>query len=621
MMLSISSETWYHFRVALISQNSIQEVIDKMDAVAVVGDYVRLEKRSGRYVGLCPFHNEKTPSFTVNPDQKLYYCFGCGRGGTVLNFVMEMDKISFPEAVEAMAKRLGVELIYENIGGGKVKDDKQSMISALQELYTRVAGSFHYCLTQTNAGKFALDYVLSRGINAEMIEKFRLGYSPPDRRWLFEFLTKKGYSEEFLLASRLFWAKYPQKSFFGDRLMFPINNQQGKTVAFGGRLLRGDGPKYINSTESPIYKKGQTLFALDLALPEIRKTKQVYMVEGYLDVIALHQVGITNAVAPLGTAFTDEQAQLLRRFAERIDILPDNDSAGRSAVIKEILTCRRNGLTAYIAVSEENGEGKTAQVKDPADILKEFGKESLTNYTKRVIIDFDYLLFRSKSFNNAISEGEKAIAFMFPYLETLDSEIARDAAFGRIADAFHVDRESVRNDFNRKDWVRMQDRVVQPGIVQKSATQNISVRLNDELFLLATIAVNGNYPQFRPWISIKEIEDPAAKDLFIAMEDCFSHDEVGPDNKIKLDALLPRISSENVRKFISERGVSDEFFSNSEKLISDGIKRIKLKRIERRRAKIVIELSIAASEKDASRIEELLLEKEHLDTELQSLKG
>jgi DNA primase len=605
--------------VPRIKQNSIQEVIDKMDAVAVVGDYVRLEKRSGRYVGLCPFHHEKTPSFTVNVDQKLYYCFGCGKGGTVLNFVMEMDKISFLEAIEIIAKRFGVELAYENTSRGK--DDKQPTIDILQELYTRVAGSFHYCLTQTNVGKFALDYVLDRGISMEMIEKFRLGYSPPDRWWLFDFLAKKGYSEEFLLISGLFLAKYPKVSFFRDRLMFPINNWQGKTVAFGARLLRGDGPKYINSAESPIYKKRQTLFAIDLALPEIRKTKQAYIAEGYMDVIALHQAGTNNAVAPLGTAFTDEQARLLRRFAERIDILPDNDSAGQSAVVKEILTCRRNGLVAYIATPEESGEGKTVQMKDPADILKKSGKESLTNYTKRVIIDFDYLLFRSKFFNNANSKGEKAIAFMFPYLDILDSEIDRDVAFGRIADAFHVDKESVRNDFNRRDVMSAQNAVVQHGVAQKPVSQNISIRLNDELSLLTAIAVNENYPQLRPWISIKEIEDPAAKELFIALEDCFSHDEVGPDNKIRLAVLLPHIDSENVRKFMNEHSTSAEFFLNSEKLISDGIKRIREKRIKRRKKKIEIEMHIAESEKDAARIDELILETTHLDAELQSFKG
>jgi DNA primase len=581
---------------------------------------MRLEKRGGRYIGLCPFHHEKTPSFTVNPDQKLYYCFGCGKGGTVLNFVMEMDKISFPEAVETLARRLGVELVYENAGRGKGIDDKQPATGVLQELYTRVAGSFHYCLTQTDAGKFALDYVLNRGISMEMIEKFRLGYSPSDRRWLFGFLMKKGYSEEFLLTSGLFLAKYPKVSFFGDRLMFPINNWQGKTVAFGARLLRGDGPKYVNSAESPIYKKGQSLFAMDLALPEIRKTKRAYVAEGYMDVIALHQAGATNAVAPLGTAFTDEQARLLRRFAERIDIFPDNDSAGQSAVIKEILTCRRNGLVAYIATPVENSEEKVIQ-KDPADILKEFGEESLTNYTKRVIIDFDYLLFRSKSSNNANSEGEKAIAFMFPYLDTLDSEITRDDAFGRIANAFHVDRESVRNDFNRREWMQAQNVIVQSGMAQKSVHQNIPIHQNYELSLLAAIAVNENYPQFRPWISIKEIEDPAARELFIALEDCFSHEEVGPDNKIKLAILLPHIGSENVQRFMNEHGASNEFFSNSEKLISDGIRRIRIKRIERRQAKIVIEMSIAALEKDVSRMEELLLEKKHLDVELQSFKG
>ncbi|MDR2447399.1 MAG: DNA primase [Treponema sp.] len=623
-----------------ITQNSIQEVIDKMDAVAVMGDYVRLENRSGRFMGLCPFHNEKTPSFSVNPDLKLYHCFGCGKGGTVLNFIMEMDKLTFPEAVETLAKRFGVALQYE--AGGNVETDKTAAkTDALFDLYSRVAGSFHYLLAKTPHGKPALTYTLSRGFSYEMVEKFKLGYAPADREWLFKFLSKKGYSEEFLAESALFARKHPRMSFFADRLIFPINDRQGRTIAFGGRLLSGDGPKYLNTPESVLYKKGQTLFAIDSALPEIKKTKEVSVAEGYMDVIALHQAGVTNAVAPLGTAFTDEQARLLRRFAERVNLIFDSDGAGQTAAVKAILTCRRNGLIARVVRPgkaaqagrhDESGGADAAGValkkvinmKDPADILKEFGKDVLKNCVKSDILDFDYLIARSKElYDTNDSEGKfKAAAFIFPYLETLDSDVVRDAALGQLADALRADREAVRNDYNNRRTNAV-SRHSATGYSYDQRPHNLSLRMNEELFLLAVVAVNdGLYSQFRARLSIEEIEDLAAKDIFIALEECFVHDETG------LDALLPRISSENTRKFIVERGVTTEFSSNPEQLISDGIKRIKQKRIERRSAKIVTELRLIESNhnKDentyrlAALDDELLLEKMHIDAELRKLK-
>jgi DNA primase len=265
-------------------------------------------------------------------------------------------------------------------------------------------------------------------------------------------------------------------------------------------------------------------------------------------------------------------------------------------------------------------------MKDPADILKEFGAEALTNCVKSVIIDIDYLVARSKILFDANASGgtssegkSKAVAFLFPYLETLDSDISKDEVMGQLADAFGVDREAVRNDYLRRNSPANKFGSNQFSAGRYSNTQahaafsqNASpLRLNDELFLLAVVSVNDNlYPQFRARLSIKEIEDPSAKDLFIALEDCFVHDEAG------MDALLARISSDDVRKFIIEKGTSAEFSSNPEQLISDGIKRIKQKRIERRLAKIVTELRLAKSED----VEELLLEKTHIDAELRRLK-
>jgi DNA primase len=349
----------------LISKSTIQEVTDRMDAVAVVSDYVQLEKRGGRWWGLCPFHQEKTGSFTVDPDRKGYYCFGCHKGGTVLSFVMEMDKLSFPEAMELLAKRSGVEIVYE-AGGGPGDDrneERNKRKEELFELYRRVAGTFHYFLTENPEGEAAKQYIISRGLTKDMMDRFRLGYSPADRRWLFGFLSQKGYSPEFLTASGLFSSRYPGITLFSGRLMFPISDRRDRVVAFGGRILeetiRSDGrpaPKYINSPETELYKKGETLFAVDLALPEIRKTATVHIVEGYMDVIALHQAGITNAVAPLGTAFTDDQARLLRRWADKLILVFDSDKAGQEAVRKGILTGRRNGFSCFV-VTPGGGEG------------------------------------------------------------------------------------------------------------------------------------------------------------------------------------------------------------------------------------------------------------------------
>ncbi|MDR2393498.1 MAG: DNA primase [Treponema sp.] len=596
--------------MSYIAQSTIQAVNHTIDALAVVGDYVRLEQRGGRYVGLCPFHNEKTPSFTVNPDLKLYHCFGCGKGGTVLNFVMEMEKLSFPEAVTLLAKRFGVPLVYE----GQQDPGASLRIQEFEEkteLYRRVAGSFHYLLMQSPEGNRAKQYILSRGLGVETLERFRLGYAPADRRWLFLFLSKKGYSEAFLASSGLFSSKYPRYSFFSGRLMFPIADPQGRTIAFGGRLVSGEGPKYLNSPESDLYKKGQTLFALDQALSAIRKTKAVYIAEGYMDAIALHQVGITNAVAPLGTAFTDEQAQLLRRWAERVYLFFDADSAGHQAALKAILTCRRNGLAAEVVVPGSSGETEAAY-KDPADILQEAGPEALQKTAKNSIIDFKYLIIRSRSFFDLSgSEGKaKACAFMFPYLETLDSEVSRMASIDHIADAFGVDRMAIIHDYT-SHFNATPRYVSRRGKEEENPQTGESIRMNDELYLLIAVSVHYRlYPKLRTSLLIKEIEDPWAKELFIALEECFIYDESG------MDAFLSRISREDLRNFVVKQAASREFSSNPEQLVSDGIKRVKQRRLEKRLHEIVMELRMA----ERGTAEELLDEKRHKDAELRRMK-
>jgi DNA primase len=603
-----------------IAETTIRNLNDKLDAVSVINDYVRLEKKGGRYWGLCPFHNEKTGSFTVNPDMKWYHCFGCGKSGSVIDFVMEVDKLSFPEAVEHLAKRTGVEIVYENTGRGAEAAGREKEREELFELYRRVAVSLHHLLLEKSEGAAAKQYILSRGINEEMLDRFRLGYAPGNRDWLYRFLTEKGYSPEFLASSGLFSRNHPRSAFFGDRLMFPIADRQGRTVAFGGRILSGEGPKYLNSGESASYKKRETLYAIDLALPEIRSTREAYIAEGYLDVVALHQAGVRNAVAPLGTAFTDEQARLLKRWAERIFLIFDADEAGQNAAFKAIMTCRTNGLESFVvSLSPEDNPDLAAggpALKDPADILKNCGPGALQRAVKCCIIDFDYLVKRSRSlFDLSDSRGKsRGAAFLFPYVRALDSEVSRDSCLGAIADVLGVDRQAVASDFSR--FNRGQERQGSSGAGTPVAPRRIS--LNDELFVLIAVFVNHDlYPKLRAALDIDDFDDPAARELFIALEEWFRNDMPG------MEDLKERISDEALRNFVIQQGVSDAFSLNSDKLVSDGIRKIRQKRLERRLAGIVTELRITKygqSQGEGVSLEDLLSEKVHLDAELRLLK-
>jgi DNA primase len=554
---------------------------------------------------------------------KWYHCFGCGKSGSVIDFVMELDKLSFPEAVEQLAKRMGIEVVYENTGSGDAEGGKEK--DQLFDLYRRLAASFHHFLLEKNEGSAAKSYIMSRGIDDEMINRFRLGYAPANRAWLHRFLSEKGYSAEFLATTGLFSRNYPQGAFFSDRLMFPIADRQGRTVAFGGRILSGEGPKYLNSGESALYKKRDTLYAIDLALPQIRKTAEVYIAEGYLDVVALHQAGVTNAVAPLGTAFTDEQARLLKRWAERAYLIFDSDEAGQNAALKGIMTCRKNGLESFVVALEAEElpdlpPGSPA-VKDPADILKNFGPEALHKCVKCFINDFEYLMGRSKSlFDLSDSLGKsRAAAFLFPFLRLVDSEVSRDSYLGVIADELGADRQAVASDFARFSREGApESRAAGSGVVVSPPRRTVS--LNDELFLLIAVLVNHDlYPKLRSALVIEDFDDPAARELFIALEEWYRNDMPG------MDDLKARISDEALRNFVIQQGVSEAFSMHPDKLVGDGIRKIRQKRLERRLARIVAELRITKYERDQkglgeTALEDLLSEKVHLDAELRLLK-
>jgi len=632
--------------MAFISKSTIQEINARLDAVSVVGEYVRLEKKSGRWWGRCPFHGggqEKTPSFKVDPDLKMYHCFGCNKGGSVISFIMEMEKLTYPEAMKNLAGKMNINIVYEEGKGGEGDGNDSSARQELYELYRRTTGTFQHFLCEKPEGRDTLNYLYDRGISKEMIEQFKIGYSPSDRNFLFNFLKQKGYSDDFLSASGLFSSKYKTIPLFSGRLMFPITDRQGRIVAFGGRALPGTGqsdgyaggdsrnetPKYINSPETEIYKKGQTLFAVEQAKPQMRQTKTVYLAEGYMDVIALHQAGITNSVAPLGTAFTDDQAKWLNRWVESVILLFDNDEAGHKAAYRAIITCRKNGLSCFLADVTEGLKNAAAgevteNFKDPAEILQKKGSMILNKVLKFTINDFEYLISRSKLLL-AMPEGDinKAAEFLFPYLNALDSEMDLADSITRIADIFKIERSAVNKDY--LNWKHGNSRDVHNDKPAEAKQSGIQIQRNDELSLLANVALNMElYPEFRSHVEIGEIDDRAAKELFIALEECYKYDECG------IDSLLDRIKDENLNSFISSIGTTGEFNGIARsgevprKFMEDGINRIKKKRLEKRLLEInalMRESERSYSTDEETDMDELLAQKKVIDSQIRKLEG
>ena len=592
--------------MAKITTETIDAVNNHTDLVSLVENYTHLEKRGYDWWGCCPFHNEKTPSFHVIPDKKMYYCFGCGAGGPTIKFFMEMEKVSFIEAVETLAKRAGIPVVYAE--GGYQSAPEDTFKETILELYQRVSGTFHYFLLHTPEGASALQYLRERSVSSDMIEQFNLGYAPADRFWLYKFLQTKGYSAKFLARSGLFSKKYPEVSVFSGRIMFPICNRHGQPVAFGGRVLAGEGPKYLNTGDLPQYKKGETLFAFSQALVQIRKEKTVIFCEGYMDVIAFHQAGITNAVAPLGTALTDDQVKLIQSFADTVILSFDSDFAGQQATYKAIKRCRAGHLQVRVLMIKEG--------KDPAEILASKGISGLTELIKNAIVDSDYLIqIAVERFDVMSPEGKaQAASFLFPYIEVLESDIQKESTIHKFSADLGISSKALFTDYLQYD--RKQERVPP---TRKSETQKrIALKMTAELRIVLAAAANPYlFKKMRAELTSDDFEDSAAKDLFIVLEECYRADAN------TYDSLLAHCPSDTLRNAVSGAIIKGEFAENPDKLVYDGIYYIKQNALQRQKELIVRKLQAVRGNggvDEIRHINDLLNEKLQIDRMLAELK-
>ena len=595
-----------------ILQETIDAVLNTTDIISTVGEYTKLERRSGNdYWGCCPFHGEKTASFHVDGDKKFYHCFGCHKGGNVINFVMEMEKLSYADTIRSLAKKSGIEVKYQD-GFIPPKDYKENNdIDQLIELYERTASMFHYFLMETEQGRVALEYIKKRGLTEETLEKFKIGYAPADRRWLKDFLHKKNFSDEFLAKSGLFSKKYPDISFFSDRLMFPIFNRDGKVVAFGGRILHpqsSDDRKYLNSGELIQYKKRETLFAFNFAKNTIREKKAVIFCEGYMDCIAYHQSGITYAVAPLGTALTEEQVKMIRGFADTVLLSFDSDGAGQNATMRAILMCRHFDLAVKV-ISLKGG-------KDPAEIMIKFGADNLTAQVNNAILDSDYLIsILGEKYPVETPEGKtKAALDFFQYVDALRSDIQKESCLEQLCQSFNLKPEAVKRDFNNRNYASERANIRQNN---NQIQQNTQVKLDAELRgLIAVTADLDQLKVLRTKLTENDFKNPSARKLFKILEECFNQ------NRFTIRDILDRCDDEKLVQLITESISSGVYQSEKiSTIVEDTVNYVNKNKLDDQRNNLLhrIREYTVVTQEDQKQLNKLLVEKLELDKEVQSL--
>lgn len=430
--------------MGIYSEDIVKEIQRKSDIVEIISDYVSLKKRGDEYVGLCPFHSEKTPSFSVNPSKQLFYCFGCGVGGNVYTFLMKKENLSFPEAVRRLADRYGISFLPEIDG----KVSKAFKIKRqLLHINSQVANFYTSNLFNTKEGNRALNYLKKRGINYNTIKTFSIGYALPCWDSLIRFAKKQNIDLKLLNTLGLVVVRKDKKGFFDrfrDRVMFPIMDNTRNIIGFGGRVIGEGMPKYLNSPESPVFSKGDNLYGINLIKRD--PNADVIVVEGYMDCISLYQRGITQCVASLGTALTQKQAVLLKRFTNNVILAYDADSAGKAATLRGMDILENEGLNVKV-LNLPTG-------KDPDDFIKEEGVDAFKKLIANSLEFIEYKLkLLTKGLDLKSSSGKlEFLQKAIKVLANIDDKIKQDLYIKKISTKLGVSEFAIKSEIKKRQF-------------------------------------------------------------------------------------------------------------------------------------------------------------------------
>ena len=565
--------------------NIVQHIKDTVDIVDIISKYVALEPRSGgTYWGLSPFKSEKTPSFTVNPEKNIYYCFSTSQGGDIFTFIQKMEHVDFMGAVRIITQTMGI-VLEENSKDSSFSHNSDD--AKIMELCTKITNTFSYFL-EREQGRVAKRYIKGRNFSDAILKSFHIGYIIDDPKWLYSFLSSKHYTKTQLKESGLFSKNYENYPLFRNRLIFPIQSPSGQVVAFGGRILQGEGPKYINSPETKFFKKKNNLYGM-YQCKQVNgfKAKKAYLVEGYIDVIAMHDADIPCAVAPLGTAFTIEQAQILKRHADTIVLLFDNDEAGLNAAVQSAVICETIECKAIkIVVLSEN---------DPADVFSKHGKEELRSQINKEIDFFDYYLayvLGDKNLN--MQEKESGLFRILDYIKSVQAMYRKAVYVSKTAEALQIPEANVYASLEKiisKASYRA-TRVKETSVAKNEERRSsISIKKTNEMFsmvaLCSTLTQNVvTFEHFRSNILLSDLEDKHARFLFTTLEEAYRN------NSLSFESVLEKLPNE-YKDFIQMHIASGEIANNrAMDVIQAFINAIKIKRLTQQGKEIEHKLRI-----------------------------
>ncbi len=502
----------------MYSRQLIDEVISRNDIVDVISGYIKLKKNGSSYVGLCPFHNEKSPSFSVSGTRQLYHCFGCGVGGNVVTFVMEYENFTFPEAVKALADRVNMELPETEYNEQERKE--RGIKDKLLEI-NKLAATYYYKQLQSEHGKLGLSYLKKRELSDETIRQFGLGYSAQGSS-VYRYLKDKGYDDDILKESGLFSYERGINDKFFNRVMFPIMDINNKVIGFGGRVMGDAKPKYLNSPETKLFDKSRNLYGLNIARSS--RKGSLIICEGYMDVISLHQAGFNQAVASLGTALTSGQARLMKRYTDNVLITYDSDEAGTKAAMRAIPILKEAGLSTRVIDMKP--------YKDPDEFIKNLGAEA---FQERIDKARNSFLFEisviERGFDRSDPEGETEFERnVAGRLVSFPEKLERDNYMNAVCREFQINydgmRQMVAHMGNREGLVV--NKREESGGQQVRKKKESGVRQAEKILLTWMIDDRGVFAKVKEYIKPEDFIDPLLNDVAVKLYEQFEAGDVNP---------------------------------------------------------------------------------------------
>lgn len=562
------------------SDETIEEVKQANDIVEVISQYVHLKRKGRSFFGLCPFHNEKSPSFSVSPDKQIFHCFGCGVGGNAISFISKIEGIGFKESIEVLAERANIQLptIYNN------SDNKKEELKAKVYKVNAFAADYYHKRLYQKESKIAQDYIKQRRINSETLESFKIGFSGNFDE-LYKALRKEGFADEEILESGL--VNRNDRGMYIDRyrnrLMIPISDERNRVIAFGGRVLDDSKPKYINSPENIVYSKGRHLFGLNVA--KKGDTKKLLIVEGYMDAISLHQRGITNVVAALGTALTPQQGWLLRKNTEQVILGFDSDGAGQTAVMRAMEVMQNMGCDMRVLQMQE--------AKDPDEFVLKYGSARFQKLIDEAISLIEFKVKVLKQDLNLENAGDK-IKFLneiAKLISKIDNTMEKEIYIEKISKGYNISKEAIYGQVNKLQYANKKTSKVlekdKKVIVYKE--KNISNEVSEEIIkrenTIISILINNpeNYRIIKEKIDIKdfcyETNKKILQEIYTTLE----------KENANLNLVLDHIENQDIQNHLTAIMAEDYGIIDNKKAIEDILQKYEKEKLEKRRDEILIE--------------------------------